>query len=107
MVNNYQQDEAKTKFSWHNLKRMMTYVKPYKKDFLVAFILGVIASIFLLFIPRIISFAIDVYFVEKNFLGILLLTLLMLALIMISLELTKIRRDKICIVLKILVGAYI
>lgn len=99
MVNNYKQDEAKTKFSLHNLKRMLIYIKPYKKDFIWAFILGIIASILLLFIPKIIQYAIDIYFVNKNFLGILLLTLLMLAIIMISLLLTKIRRDKVCIVL--------
>lgn len=99
MVNNYRQDEAKTKFSWHNIIRMMKYIKPYKKELIISLILGIIASILLLFIPKIISYAIDNAFVEKNFLKILLLTILMLIIIIISLIITKIRRDKQCLVL--------
>lgn len=99
MVNNYRQDEAKTKFSWNNIIRMMKYIKPYKKELIISLILGIIASILLLFIPKIISYAIDNAFVEKNFLKILLLTILMLIIIIISLIITKIRRDKQCLVL--------
>lgn len=99
MVNNYRQDEDKTKFSWHNIIRMMKYIKPYKKELIISLILGIIASILLLFIPKIISYAIDNAFVEKNFLKILLLTILMLIIIIISLIITKIRRDKQCLVL--------
>ena len=74
MVNTYREDEAKTKFSWKNMIRMMEYVKPYKKDLIASLFLGIIASISLLFIPKIISYAIDSAFPEKNFLKIVLLT---------------------------------
>lgn len=99
MVNTYKEDEAKTKFSWKNIGRMMEYVKPYKKDLIEALFLGIIASISLLFIPKIISYAIDSAFPEKNFLKIVLLTTLMLGIILVSLIITRIRRDKQCIVL--------
>jgi len=99
MVNTYKEDEAKTKFSWKNMGRMMEYVKPYKKDLIASLFLGIIASISLLFIPKIISYAIDSAFPEKNFLKIVLLTTLMLGIILVSLIITRIRRDKQCIVL--------
>lgn len=98
-VNNYKEDEEKTKFSWKNILRMLEFFKPYKKDLIIAIIIGVFANIILLFIPKIVSYAIDVYFVKKYFLGIILLTSLMLAIIIMSLTLTRIRRDKISIIL--------
>lgn len=94
MVNNYREDEAKTKFSWKNIFRMMEYVKPYEKDLIIAIILGIISSILLLFIPKIISYAIDSAFPEKSFLKIVLLTALMLGIIIIALITTRVRRDK-------------
>lgn len=99
MVNNYREDEAKTKFSWKNIFRMMEYVKPYKKDLIIAIVLGIISSILLLFIPKIISYAIDSAFPEKSFLKIVLLTALMLGIILIALIITRVRRDKQCLVL--------
>lgn len=99
MVNNYREDEAKTKFSWKNIFRMMEYVKPYEKDLIIAIILGIISSILLLFIPKIISYAIDSAFPEKSFLKIVLLTALMLGIIIIALIITRVRRDKQCLVL--------
>lgn len=99
MVNNYQQDEAKTKFSWHNFSRIIYYLKPYQKDFIFAVILGIIGSILLLFIPKIIAYAIDNSFVKKDFLEIILLTCIMFIVIVISLFLSKTRRYKIDILL--------
>lgn len=94
-VNNYKQDEEKTKFSWSNIARVMEYINPYKKELINAVLIGIFASILLLFIPKIIQYAIDVSFVNKDFLGILLLTLVMFILVIFSCLLTKIRRDKI------------
>lgn len=98
-VNNYKKDEENTKFSWKNILRMLEFVKPYKKDLIIAIIIGILANILLLFIPKIITYAIDVYLVQKYFLGIIFLTTLMLAIIIISLSLTRVRRDKISIIL--------
>lgn len=94
-VNNYKQDEEKTKFSWANIIRIMEFVNPYKKELINAVLIGIFASILLLFIPKIIAYAIDVSFVNKDFLGIVLLTLVMLILVIFSCLLTRIRRDKI------------
>ncbi|MCM1053829.1 MAG: ABC transporter ATP-binding protein/permease [Ruminococcus sp.] len=98
-VNNYKQDEEKTKFSLSNFKRMGIFLKPYKKDLIITFIIGLIASILLLFIPKIMLYAIDNSFVNKDFFEIILLTIIMLSLVVISVSLTKIKRDKMIIVL--------
>ena len=36
-VNNYKQDEEKTKFSWANIIRIMEFVNPYKKELINVF----------------------------------------------------------------------
>ncbi len=93
-VNNYQQDEEKTKFSWTNLKRMTPYLKPFTKDLVFILLISIISSILLLLIPKLIQYAIDVPFVNKDFLKVIILTFFMLILIIISLILNKIRLDK-------------
>jgi len=99
MVNNYRQDEEKTKFSWKNMKRVMEFVKPYQKELFLSFIIGVIASVLLLIIPKIVGYAIDVSFVHKDFMQILLLTFVMLGMVLLSSFLGKIKRDKMILVL--------
>ncbi|MDE5539447.1 MAG: ABC transporter ATP-binding protein/permease [Bacilli bacterium] len=99
MVNTYKQDEEKTKFSWHNIIRVLDFVKTYKKDLYIAVIIGIFANIMLLFIPKIVTYAVDVCFLDKNFEGIVVLTMLMLVIIIVSLSLTRIRRDKVSIIL--------
>lgn len=99
MVNNYSQDEEKTRFSWKNMKRMLDFVKPYKKELLITFLIGVIGNMLLLAIPKIMSYAIDVSFVNKNFMQIILLTFIMFALVLASIVLTKTQRDKMIVVL--------
>lgn len=99
MVNNYKEDEAKTKFSWHNFTRMGTFLKPYKKSLIITIILGILSSIILLFIPKIIAYAIDVSFPKKSFIEIVLLSILMLLLVIISVCVSKIKRDRLIIVL--------
>lgn len=99
MVNNYKEDEAKTKFSWHNFTRMGAFLKPYKKSLIITVILGILSSIILLFIPKIIAYAIDISFPKKSFVEIILLSILMLLLVIISVSISKIKRDKLIIVL--------
>lgn len=98
-VNNYKIDEAKTKFSWKSLIRILHYLKPYKKEFIVAVFLGIFASGFVLIIPKLMSYAVDVSFVEKNFLEIIIISFIMLGVILIYVFLAKIRRYKIDIIL--------
>lgn len=99
MVNNYKEDEAKTKFSWKNLGRMLEFIKPYKGKLIISFILGIIASLLMLLIPKIIAFAIDVSFVNKDFMQIVLLSFMIFGIILLTVFLTKIKRDKLLVVL--------
>lgn len=99
MVNNYKKDEEKTKFSWHNMLRMLDFIKPYKKELFIAFFIGILSSLILLILPKIMAYAIDVSFVNKNFMQIILLTFIMLGIVLLSVFLTKIQRDKMIIAL--------
>lgn len=99
MVNNYKQDETKTKFSWQNMSRMLKFVKPYRKELYLSFFIGIISSLLLLISPKIMAYAIDVSFVNKNFMQIILLTFIMLGLVLLSVFLTKIERNKIVVTL--------
>ncbi len=106
MVNNYSKDEEKTKFSWHNFARMLVFVKPYKKELFISFFIGIIASFLLLIIPKIMAYAIDVSFVNKNFMQIILLTSVILGIVLLSVFLRKIERDKMSITLEYLPNSY-
>lgn len=99
MVNNYKKDEEKTKFSWHNMTRMLEFVKPYKKELFISFSIGMLSSLILLIIPKIMAYAIDVTFANKDFMQIILLTFSMLGIVLLSVFLTKIERDKMIIAL--------
>lgn len=99
MVNNYKKDEEETKFSWKNMLRMLTFIKPYKKELIISFLIGIISSLLLLILPKIMAYAIDVSFVNKDFMQIILLTFIMLGIVLLSVFLTKIERDKMIIAL--------
>ncbi len=99
MVNNYQKDESKTKFSFSNLKRVFKFFKPYKKELSLSFFLGILSNILLLIIPQIFLYAIDNSFPNKNFMEIILLTFIILGLVLLSVFIDKLKRDKLLIVL--------
>lgn len=99
MVNNYKKDEEATKFSWKNMSRMLEFIKPYKKELFISFFIGIISSLLLLVIPKIMAYAIDVSFVNKNFMQIVLLSFIMLGIVLLSVFFTKIQRDKMIIAL--------
>lgn len=99
MVNNYKKDEEATKFSWKNMTRMLEFIKPYKKELFISFFIGIISSLLLLVIPKLMAYAIDVSFVNKNFMQIVLLSFIMLGIVLLSVFFTKIQRDKMIIAL--------
>ncbi len=99
MVNNYKQDEEKTKFSFTSLKRILKFFKPYKKELSSLFIMGILSNILLLIIPQIFLYAIDKSFPNKNFMEIILLTFIILSLVLLSVFIAKIKRDKLLIAL--------
>lgn len=98
-INNYKQDEAKTKFSWRNIKRIVKFFAPYKKELLLSCFLGIASGILMLFIPKVLAYAVDVSFVNKNFLEIVFLSFVILILVFLSTFLTKIRRNKLLVAL--------
>ncbi len=90
-VNNYQKDEEKTKFSFSGFRRILKFVKPYKKDVVKMFSLGILITITLLIIPKIIAYTIDVLFLNKNFKLIVIFTLIVL---LLSLTATLLQKKK-------------
>lgn len=102
MVNNYKQDEEKTTFSWKNVGRILPFLKPYKKEFIISILLGIFSSLLLLLQPKIIAYAIDVSFVNKDFREIVFLTLIMLISILISIFLSKIKNNKMFTILDLI-----
>ncbi len=98
-VNTYRQDEEKTRFSFSNFIRMLEFVKPYQKQLIISFLIGIFSNILLLLLPKIMEYAIDVSFIQKDFIQIVYLTIGMLVIIIIATWLTKIKRDKLLIVL--------
>ncbi len=99
MVNNYQKDEEKTKFSFSNLKRILKFFKPYKKGLTLSFFLGIFSNLLLLIIPQIFLYAIDKSFPNQNFMEIILLTFIILGLVLLSVFIAKLKRDKLLMVL--------
>lgn len=90
-VNNYQKDEEKTKFSFSGFRRILKFVKPYKKDVVKMFSLGILITITLLIIPKIIAYTIDVLFLNNNFKLIVIFTLIVL---LLSLTATLLQKKK-------------
>lgn len=99
VVNNYKKDEEKTKFKWYNFKRLIKFFAPYKKELFFTLTLGILSGILLLIVPKIFAYAIDVSFLKKDFLEIVLLTIIILILVLVSVILSKIERDKLLIIL--------
>ncbi|MCI9304797.1 MAG: ABC transporter ATP-binding protein [Clostridium sp.] len=78
---------------------MLEFIKPYKKELFISFFIGIISSLLLLVIPKLMAYAIDVSFVNKNFMQIVLLSFIMLGIVLLSVFFTKIQRDKMIIAL--------
>jgi ATP-binding cassette subfamily B multidrug efflux pump len=81
------------------MTRMLEFIKPYKKELFISFFIGIISSLLLLVIPKLMAYAIDVSFVNKNFMQIVLLSFIMLGIVLLSVFFTKIQRDKMIIAL--------
>lgn len=99
MVNNYEKDEDKTTFSWSVWQRTLRFLKPYKKTLTLTLLLSLTANILLLLIPKIMNYAIDNSFINKDFPEIIILSLIILAIAIISVYLTKKKRDKLYMIM--------
>ncbi|MBM7582260.1 ATP-binding cassette subfamily B protein [Caldicoprobacter guelmensis] len=79
------EDEALEKpFNMEQFKRLLSYMKPYKKQVGITFLLMVIASVCGLLGPLILQIAIDDYMLQGNYLGLAFITLAFLAVNFIS-----------------------
>ena len=99
MINNYQEDENKTSFSWQNMKRILKYVSPYKRRVFIAILLSIISSILVLLIPQIIAYAIDEVFPAKEYNKIIILAGIMLICVLLSAYLSKKKSNQLSILL--------
>lgn len=99
MINNYQEDENKTSFSWQNMKRILKYVSPYKRRVFIAILLSIISSILVLLIPQIIAYAIDEVFPAKEYNKIIILAGIMFICVLLSAYLSKKKSNQLSILL--------
>ena len=99
MINNYQEDENKTSFSWQNMKRILKYVRPYKRRLFLAIFLSIISSILVLLIPKIIAYSIDEVFPTKKYNKIIILAGIMFICILLSAYLSKKKSNQLSILL--------
>ncbi|QHQ62993.1 ATP-binding cassette domain-containing protein [Anaerocolumna sedimenticola] len=77
--NKYDIDETlQSEFSFEQLKRLYSYIKPHRKDMIFTIILMVISSALSMFTPRILMTIMDDYIPNKNIRGIVTISLLLL-----------------------------
>ncbi len=90
--NTIQKDEAGAQRSkGHLILRLLSYLKPYKKDTALAVILMIIAMIFGLVNPYLLKIAIDVHIKNKDVLGLVWLGLILMVINLVTWILSKIR----------------
>lgn len=78
-------DEALEKpFNKEQFKRLLSYMKPYKKQLAITLVLMVIAAVCGLLGPLILQIAIDKYMVREKLLGLMLITLTFLGINLLS-----------------------
>lgn len=77
--NKYDIDETlQSEFSFDQLKRLYTYIKPHRKDMIFTILLMVISSGLSMFTPRILMTIMDDYIPSGNIRGIVIISLVLL-----------------------------
>jgi len=77
--NKYDVDETlQSEFSMEQLKRLYTYIKPYKKDMALTITLMIISSALGMLTPRILMTILDVYIPNKDIRGIITISIALL-----------------------------
>ncbi|WFR59431.1 ABC transporter ATP-binding protein [Anaerocolumna sp. AGMB13025] len=77
--NKYDIDETlQSEFSFEQLKRLYTYIRPHRRDMIFTIVLMIISSALGMFTPRILMTIMDVYIPDKNIKGIVSISLLLL-----------------------------
>lgn len=82
--NKYDIDETlQSEFNFKHLKRLISYIKPYRKDMLLTIILTTISSALGMLTPVFLMEIMDVYIPDKNIKGILLICLMLLVIYLV------------------------
>ncbi len=82
--NKYDIDETlQSEFNISHLKRLGSYIKPYRKDIILTIILMTISSALTMTTPRILMLIMDVYIPNKDIRGIVLISLVLLVIYLI------------------------
>lgn len=77
--NKYDIDETlQTEFNFSQLKRLVSYIKPYRKDMTFTIFLTTISSALSMLTPKILAIILDEYIPKRNIRGIVLISLLQL-----------------------------
>lgn len=97
--NKFDEDESiSNEFNWKQFKRLLSYLKPYKKQMFISLILMLVASIVNLLGPYLIKVAMDTEIPNNNYNMLLILTLIFLCSIIIN---------SLCLKYKIRIMSYI
>ena len=91
-VNTYQKDEElKIKLGKKEIKKIAHYIKPYKKEFILTFIILVIAMVAATSMPYLIQNALDVQIPNKNVKGLLTIGIAFVLITLISILAASLR----------------
>ena len=71
-------DTLETEFNITHLKRLGSYIKPYRKDLILTIVLLTVSSALGMLTPLILMQIMDVYIPNENITGIVVLSLLIL-----------------------------
>ena len=92
--NKYDIDEnLQTEFNFSQLKRLGTYIRPYRKDLIFTIFLLVFSSALTMLQPIILMIIIDDYIPDKNISGIIIISLLLLAMTLITCVIIRVKTN--------------
>lgn len=90
--NKYDIDETlQSEFSFSHLKRLGSYIKPYRKDMILTIFMMLISSALGMLTPRILMKIVDDYIPNKNTRGIVTISLLLLCIYLVIVVILRIK----------------
>ncbi len=90
--NKYDIDETlQSEFSYEHLKRLYTYIRPYRKDMLLTVFLMITSSGLSMFTPRILMTIMDDYIPNSNIKGIISISMVLLVINLIIVTFLRLR----------------
>lgn len=89
-INKYDEDEKDTKFSFKNYTKALIYVKKYKKELIIVFILNLLSIVSLLSFTKVLEKIIDIVIPSGDYNKLFIMVAIAISLIILSLLLTKV-----------------